>query len=576
MRLPGDDRPIVLAAFDSCLKTSGPETMEYRLKRKDGSWEWIKSTGKVVEHNAAGEPLRMIGIHTDISLQKQNQILLDAERKRFMMLFDASSDGMFIIDMNGQFIDINRTAYERLGYSKAEMLAMQLTELDPPEFAARVPERLALIFSQGSATFETAHYRKDGSVMPVEINARIIELDGQNAFFSVVRDISERKKLEGQLRQSQKMEAIGTLVGGIAHDFNNMLAAIQGNLYLARKQLQDHPIADLKLGNIERLGTQAAEMVHQLLTFARKDSVAMHVFNLNTFMIEGYHLARASIPESIDHQTIICEQALYIKGDATQLQQVLMNLLNNAVDAVENTPQPAIRCSLTAFEATRAFRQKHPQLAGDHFVCICVKDNGSGIPGDRLDKIFEPFFTTKEVGKGTGLGLAMLYGAIQTHGGAVEVESKAGIGTAFRVYLPLSDSVSEPVAKKLIPDMNGHGETILLVDDEESLRSATSEVLKSMGYRVIEASNGDEALTAFKANRDQIDLIISDVIMPRMGGLELMTQVKKLDQTMPVMLITGYDRDHVMNKNLLREGCQLLNKPFNFDILSQTIQAMVK
>jgi len=366
----------------------------------------------------------VLAIIQDVTKSEQQHKLLEASQKKFRTLFDSSSDGLFIIDMHGDFIDINKTAYERLGYLKEEMLAMKLTELDPPEFAARVPERLALIRKHGMATFETAHYRKDGSIMPVEINARVLELDGEKVLFSVVRDISERKQLEERLRQSQKMEAIGTLVGGIAHDFNNMLAAIQGNVYLARMQMQDHPVAADKLNNIEQLGIRAAEMVQQLLTFARKDSVAMNLFSLNSFMRDGYKLAKAGIPENIDHQTSVCQEELCIKGDATQLQQVLMNLLSNAVDAVVNTVDPMIRCSLSPFESNELFKQKHPQLVGNHFACIRVFDNGHGITSERLDKIFEPFFTTKEVGKGTGLGLAMLYGAVQTHGGVVEVESE--------------------------------------------------------------------------------------------------------------------------------------------------------
>jgi len=572
-----DDRDAVFTTFQQCLTTSGPETMEYRRRRKEGSWEWIRSIGKVVERDGEGAPLRMIGIHTDISEQKRNQLLLEAERKRFVTLFNSSSDGMFIVDMHGNFIDINRTGYRRLGYSKQEMLAMKLVALDPPEFAKRVPEHLAQIKAHGEATFDSAHYRKDGSVMPVEISASSIELDGEQVIFSVIRDVSERKQFEEQLRQSQKMEAIGTLVGGIAHDFNNMLAAMQGNLYLVRMQMQKQPVvvAD-RLANIEQLGNRAAEMVRQLLTFARKDSVSMHIFSLNTFMHEGYKLAGAAIPASIDHQTSVCSEELRIKGDATQLQQVLMNLLNNAADAVAGVPEPVIRCSLRPFRADSAFRVRHPGLAGDRFACISVRDNGCGIPREQLDNIFEPFFTTKEVGKGTGLGLAMLYGSIQTHGGVVEVESEPGRGAVFSIYLPLSMDEPESLPEQTSPGPAGHGETILLVDDDKDLRHTTSEVLMTMGYHVLTACDGEEALAVLNAGRDQIDLIISDVIMPRMGGVQLLKRIRQSDAALPVILITGYDKSHVLDGEIQDSCCRVLNKPFDFDLLSRTVQMLIK
>ncbi|NWF37015.1 PAS domain S-box protein [Mariprofundus sp. KV] len=548
---------------------------DFNIVTKSGESRTIHISSTSIQRDNSA--LCVLAVIQDITASRRQQELLEASQKRFSMLFDASSDGLFIIDMQGNFIDINRTAYERLGYSKEEMMAMRLTDLDPPEFAARVPQRLAQIKKHGMAVFETAHYRNDGSIMPVEINARIIELDGEMVFFSVIRDISERKTLEGQLRQALKMEAIGTLVGGIAHDFNNMLAAIQGNLYLATKQMQDHPVAADKLSNIEKLTARATEMVQQLLTFAREGSVEMRVFSLNRFMDDGYKLAKTLIPENIDHQTSTCSEPLHIKGDATQLQQVLMNLLNNAVDALADTGEPMIRCTLEPFKATRLFRLRHPELRASNFACLSIKDNGCGIPGELLDKVFEPFFTTKEVGKGTGLGLAMLYGAVQTHHGAVEIDSKVGKGTTFRIYLPLIKGGIETVAETSdVLSVIEKGRTILLVDDEESVRSTTSEVLSSMGYHVMEAENGEVALQLFKENRGSIDIIISDVIMPRMGGVELFKAVRQLNEKMPLILVTGYDRDHVLDKGIQMQNALVLNKPFDFDELSRSIQANIR
>ncbi len=552
---------------------SGSHRFEWEHQRKSGECFPVEVTLAQIEIDAKKQ---LYCVWRDISERKQQQALLEASRARFQTLFESSTDGIFILNMQGRFIDINRTAHERLGYTKEEMMLMKLTELDPPEFAAKVPERIAQIHLQGMATFETAHYRKDGSIMPVEINARILELNGEKVFFSVIRDISERKQFEEQLRQAQKMEAIGTLVGGIAHDFNNMLAAIQGNIYLAKMQLQDHPIASDRLVNIEQLGIRAADMVQQLLTFARKDIVAMSVFSLNAFMKEGYKLAKAAIPENIDHQTTICQEELYIKGDATQLQQVLMNLLNNAVDAVAGTPQPSIRCNLTAFDADSAFRQKHPELTINRFACISVIDNGHGIHSEKFDKIFEPFFTTKEVGKGTGLGLAMLYGAVQTHGGTVEVESDVGKATSFHVYLPLNGSDVELMAETPAFTSAKHSGGILLVDDDDDVRQTTGEVLSCMGYQIFEAEDGEQALALFNLHRDEIMLIITDVIMPHMGGANLLKAIRKLDKTIPAILVTGYDKGNVLDMNNQIEHCRVITKPFQLDTLALCIEEFMQ
>jgi len=252
-----------------------------------------------------------------------------------------------------------------------------------------------------------------------------------------------------------------------------------------------------------------------------------------------------------------------------------MNLLNNACDAVADVPAPAIRCSLSEFKADEQFRQKHSDLKQDEFACITVADNGHGIESEYIEKIFEPFFTTKEVGKRTGLGLAMIYGAIQSHGGIIEVESEVNTGTEFRLYLPLCMHAPETETNTEMTDLKGHGETILLVDDEESVRSTTSEVLTSMGYQVYEACDGEEALELFKTKSEEIDLIISDVIMPKMGGIDLLNHVHKLNETVPIILATGYDKGHVMELGLTADSCQMINKPFDFNTLSRVIQQLI-
>ncbi|TLS69009.1 response regulator [Mariprofundus erugo] len=393
-----------------------------------------------------------------------------------------------------------------------------------------------------------------------------------------VQDVTEHRQLEEQLLQSQKMEAIGTLVGGIAHDFNNMLAAIQGNVYLARQQLPNEAgRAAGKLDNIEKLSLRAGDMVQQLLTFARKDTVQMRPLPLNMFMKEAGKLARSTIPEDIDCTFDLCSETLTVLGDATQLQQALMNLLNNACDALQGVRHPQIECSLQRWKSHAQFHRMHPEVSDELFARIRVADNGGGIASEHLEKIFEPFFTTKGVGKGTGLGLAMVYGAVSHHGGVIEVESKPGKGTAFHIYLPIYGQRIDSHAEHAAPAevLPGKGEKILLVDDEQSVRSAVAGVLESLGYQVVTACDGEQAVAQFLQYRDEIGLAILDVVMPKMGGMEAARQIREMHAGLPIILATGYDREKALKTGERPERALFLSKPFSVEGLSVSLRSLL-
>jgi len=479
------------------------------------------------------------------------------------------------LDEHAKIHYMNKTGRETFGLTEEEPQGMSLSDIDPGLTDEIWRDHWQDLKQRKRVFLERKHRRKNGDTFPVEIIANYMQFGNQafNAAFD--RDISDKKLLEEQLRESHKMEAIGTLVGGIAHDFNNMLAAIQGNVFLARMQLQGQPGIGEKIDNIEQLGNRAAEMVRQLLTFARKDRVNMLVFSLTSFLNEGFKLLHAMIPENIDHRNSICAEDLLVLGDATQLQQVLMNLMNNAIDAVAGVDQPAIRCCLDAYVPDEAFCLRHPDLAGDRFACLSLQDNGCGIDPEYLDKIFEPFFTTKEVGKGTGLGLSMLYGAVQTHGGVVDVESKPGNGSIFKVYLPLCEEQEESAGEQPQEAFRGQGETILLVDDQQDLRNSSAQVLEVLGYTVLQAATGIEALKLFAEHRQHIALILSDVVMPEMGGVDLLKKIRTLDGHMPFILTTGYDKQHVLGAEINGLNCKVLTKPFDFNMLSSVIHGMM-
>jgi len=384
------------------------------------------------------------------------------------------------------------------------------------------------------------------------------------------------KELEQQFLQAQKMEAMGILVGGIAHDFNNTLGAIQGNLFLAKRKLDEKDELISKLENVEELSTRAADMVQQLLTFARKDVVSIRPLSLTSFMKEEFKLSTSIIPKNISYNSVLCDADLIIRADATQLQQALINLLNNARDAVCNAVNPKITCKLEPININADFRQRHPEFKGERVAHLSVEDNGHGISEDALEKIFLPFFTTKGVGKGTGLGLAMVYGSVQTHGGTIEVESKQNRGTTFHIYLPLSKDDEINIESQDQSISPGKGETILLVDDDVDILEATGEAIRDLGYKVLLAEDGEVAVEVFKNNFKDVSLVISDLVMPNMGGAEAVKKMRLLNSKIPVIFATGYDKNQAIASFKGLDGYTMTAKPFAIEALSHTIRKLIK
>ncbi|MBZ0267241.1 PAS domain S-box protein [bacterium] len=514
----------------------------------------------------------IIALIHDVTERKRAE--RDLRLAKFVM--DNAPFNITCADADARIRYLNKAGWEALGYAEEEARDLTIPDIDPFVSSDSWARHWKELKSRRSLQFETLHRRKAGDVFPVEVSANYMEFGDEALNVAFDQDVTERRQLEEQLRQSQKMEAIGTLVGGIAHDFNNLLAAIQGNVYLARRQLKDHPLALEKMGHIEKLTSNAAAMVRQLLTFARKDTVALETFRLNPFLKECLELIRTAIPENIELESVLCEETLSIEGDATQLQQVLMNLVNNARDAAGGTSAPRIRCAVNRVVADEEFRQRHPEATAREFACISVEDNGHGIASSDLDRIFDPFFTTKDVGEGTGLGLAMVYGCIRSHAGVIELESELGVGTTFRILLPLSGKDApgrNPGKDEVAP---GRGETILLVDDDDDMRSTTADVLDCLGYRVVEAVNGRDALERLERDGRAIDLMVSDVVMPIMGGADLVQVVRRIRPDLPVILATGYERNDNLDELARLHLVRVLSKPFAIAAISRLIRGMLE
>jgi len=519
---------------------------------------------------------------TDISERKKAQEEIAAQQKELSKLslaLQQAGEGIIITDPNGIIEYANPAFSQNTGYAFHEAVGQPTSMLKSDAQDPVIYRELWQAISAGNNWEGTLiDRRKDGSFYPAMISIAPVFNDRHEIihYVSIQKDITELKQMENQLVQAQKMESMGTLVGGIAHDFNNMLAAVQGNIFLALRNLHDPQALNARLNTISDLSEQASGVVNQLLTFAKKDIVEFETINLNKLIREGFTLAKSTIPESIHHHLNICEEQLNIDADATQLQQVMINLSNNAIDALEQVKKPEIIWSLQKFQATDAFRQQYPQAHSEQYAKITVRDNGSGIKKKHIEAIFDPFFTTKGPGKGTGLGLSMVYGSIQRHGGQLQVESSLERGTTFHIYLPLVQSEVNIDQVETSLAIRGNGQRVLLVDDEESLRLTTADVLHELGYKVFTASNGEDALSQYLEHQDHIDLILSDIVMPGIGGLELAREIRKMNEQVPIILATGYDQEHVSPASEEIENCQILTKPYSLIGLSQMMHEMLQ
>jgi len=384
-------------------------------------------------------------------------------------------------------------------------------------------------------------------------------------------------KANDQLRHAQKMEAIGTLVGGIAHDFNNTLAAITGNIFLTKAKVSHLPETLERLDNIEALAFRSADMVKQLLAFSRKGIIDMQPMELSSFLTKVTKLHEVILPVDIEfHYDVINPQTINVYADGNQLEQVILNLLSNARDAVSDVNNPTITLKLEKWTADEKFKATHPKIESNEFARISVIDNGCGIDSESLEHMFEPFYTTKKMNEGTGLGLSMAFGTMQSHSGTITVESELGVGSSIHLYLPLlkdgaipvEDIVNEPVTPQ---DFSA---TVLLADDDEALLETIATTLKKLGHNVLVATDGSSAVDTFKVNQADIELVILDIVMPKMGGVEAFEEIRKMSPAIKVIFLTGYESQQELSSQEMSTE-KVLTKPFNIAEFSRLLNSVL-
>jgi PAS domain S-box-containing protein len=519
-------------------------------------------------------------VQQELAARRQTEAALRESETYFHALFDQASDAIFIEDLNDVIIDANQRACDMLGYTREALLQMTVPDLQAPERRG-IPGQIIKneLAHYNGQPFEGVNIRQDGTRVPVEVTTSSLRVGERDLAFSIVRDITERKEMEERLRRQERLAAIGQLAAGIAHDFRNLLTTI-----ILYSQLGQHypGVPSALASNLETVieeARKATNLVQQILDFSSRSLIERHSLDLVAFVEDVFAILRRTIPENIHIALEVGTGKFIVEADAGRIQQALTNLALNARDAM-----PAggtLRIGLQHVRLHPGAPPPLPEMAGvvenlqgglakSTWVCLSVADTGIGMTDTVHAHLFEPFFTTKEVGKGAGLGLAQVYGIVRQHDGYVGVETEMGKGTTFRIYLPASAMDIEDVVEETPVVPMGHGETILLVEDNTHLREAGQNILEELGYRTLTAVNGCEALTVFRTV-PEIALVITDLVMPEMGGEALVHELKRLAPVCKVVAITGYTMQ-VSVRTLKATGFfDVVHKPFDTDTLARIV-----
>jgi len=513
---------------------------------------------------------------TAIEHKRYEQALRRSEA-RYRSLILSAAYGIYSASVTGKFLDVNPALINMLGYGSVE----EVLALDPRQdvfLNAQELDRLTEDYRRTKSLngIEVQWKCKDGRVIIVRLSGRAVSSDDETeeVLEIIAEDITERRQLEEQFRQAQKMEAVGRLAGGVAHDFNNLLMVINGYTEVLLEQLKEGDGLHQKVQSIQQAADRAATLTRQLLAFSRKQLLELKVVDVNSVIGDMERLLRPLIGENIELVTRLAPDAGRTRADAGQLEQVIMNLVVNAKDAMPEGGKITIQSADVTVHQN--FRERGFIQPG-RYVVISLSDTGQGMDRETQSRIFEPFFTTKEKGKGTGLGLSTVYGIVKQSGGYVFTQSEIGHGSTFHIYLPrVEESPEERSPAKSQENEKGGSETVLLVEDEDSVRELVRETLVTRGYKVLEAENGEIGMRVAEASSDHIDLLITDVVMPGMGGRELAKKLLLLRPDLGVLYLSGYTEDAVVHHGALGPGQAFLQKPFTLQSLARKVREVLR